>query len=216
MLSCNGSSKLTQLFWDKIFLKSVPGDLESKLTNDEICGAGQMKKILPFLFVGLLLVVDTGDLSASARGICRGFGGGRVHLHLHAGPRYNRRGDDLVFLLMLSSTSTSIYCISIADEDDSWNRSPRRRYSMINYERLKEEGARGRGEYIAALSFYMGCPADVTEEFAASVQANYQGLFRPPVEFKIDPFLERLGQIISDNPKLSRSCTAATSENSHL
>ena len=166
-----------------------------------------MKKIIVIMFIGTVLLATAGEVSASMRGICRGYGTGRVHVHVHSGSRYRGGGDDLIFLLMISSTSTSIYCISIADEEEDWRRSRRQRYSLINYERLKEEGARGRGEYLAALSYTMGCDSTVRGEFASSIQKTYGSLFKPSGEFRVKGFMDRLEEMISENPKLRSGCT---------
>ncbi len=174
-----------------------------------------MRKNIIYLVLILIFILIAGDLSASSSGICRGFGSGRVHVHVNAGRRHNSRGDDLLFLLMVSSTSTSIYCISTADDEDEWSSSQSRRrsrYSYINYDRLKEEGARGRGEYLAALSYYMGCPTTVTGEFGASVQKKYRILFGPSNEFQGDGFLDQLAGMISENPTLRTSCVSALTD----
>lgn len=176
-----------------------------------------MKKGIAILIMGLVAAVIPSDLSAYSRGICSGYGGGpRVHVHVHGGSRYNQRGNDLVLLLMLSSTSTSIYCISIADEEEEWRGSRRRRYSLINYDRLKEEGARGRGEYLTALSFHMGCPSTVTDDFAAAVQQQYRTVFKASSDFQIDHFMNQLEGIISDNPKLRAACGSGSSDPKQL
>lgn len=174
-----------------------------------------MRKTIGTLILLLILIGTFDSAYAYSRGICSGYGTGRVHLHVSAGRRHNRGGDDIILLFMLSSTSTSIYCISIADEADDegrLRRSRRNRYSDINYDRLKEEGARGQGEYLAALSFSLGCPAAISDEFAASVQKNYSVLFKNPAEFQRDAFMSRLDQLISNNPNLRSQCTLDPAE----
>ncbi len=171
-----------------------------------------MKKTV-LLFLGLLLFLAAEDVSAYSRGICSGYGSGYTHVHVSPGRRYDRQSNDLIVLMMLSSTSTTIYCISIADREEDWDR-PRRdrsRYSLINYDRLREEGARGRGEYLTALSFYMGCPATATQKFAGSVQRKYSQLFLPPQEFRPDTFMAKLEGIISENPVLRTQCRQVSS-----
>ena len=165
------------------------------------------------MLLGLLLFPAADDVSAYSRSICSGYGSGYTHVHVSPGRRYDRQSNDLIFLVMLSSTSTTIYCISIADREEDWGRSRRgrSRYSLINYDRLREEGARGRGEYLSALSFYMGCPSSVTDEFADAMQRQYSRLFRPPQEFKPDTFMAELEGIISENPALRAQCTQSSS-----
>jgi len=171
-----------------------------------------MRILFGILILGLLFASPVDLVFARSRGICGGYGGPHINVHAHTGRRHSGgRGDDLVFLLMLSSTSTTIYCISIADDEyDERNtrRSRRNRYSYINYDRLKEQGARGRGEYLTALSFSLGCPATAGDEFAEAVQKNYATLFKKSPEFQGDLFLTQLDQIISDNPRLRAQCTS--------
>ncbi len=171
-----------------------------------------MRYLFGILILGLLIASPMDPVFARSRGICSGYGGPHVNVHAHTGGRRGRggRGDELVFLLMLSSTSTTIYCISMADDEYDERDSRRRRrhrYSYINYDRLKEQGARGRGEYLAALSFSLGCPAGAGDEFAEAVQKNYATLFKKSPEFKGERFLTQLDQIISDSPSLHAQCT---------
>lgn len=168
-----------------------------------------MKNTAILMIAGFFLLVTAGDLAAYSRGICRGYGGG-VHVRVYAGPRYHSRNDDLIILFMLSSTSTSIYCISIADEEEGWQSSGHRRYSLINYDRLKEEGARGRGEHLVALSYFLGCPADVGGDFAVSVQKNYRTLFTPSRDFQADRFMNRLKVMVLSDPILRSRCKAGS------
>ncbi len=171
-----------------------------------------MRRLFGILILGLLLTSPLEPVFAYSRGICSGFGGGpHVRVHVSSGRRYNSGNDDLVVLLMLSSTSTSIYCISIADDgydNRGSSRSRRNRYSYINYDRLKEEGARGRGEYLAALSYSLGCSTAMVDEFAMSVQKNYTTLFKKTAKFQAEAFMAQLDQIISDNPNLRAQCTS--------
>ncbi len=165
------------------------------------------------LVLGLLVATPLDNVFAYSRGMCGGYGRGpHVNLHVSSGGRHRGggRGDDIIILFMLSSTSTSIYCISFADDADDergTNRSRRNRYSFINYDRLKEEGARGRGEYLTALSFALGCSAAMTDEFAIAVQQNYATLFQKPAGFQSDGFMTQLDRIISENPNLRARCT---------
>ena len=172
-----------------------------------------MRIFFGFLILGLFLTSPLESIFAYSRGICSGYGRGpHVSLHVSPGRRHNRGGgDDIIFLFMLSSTSTTIYCISIADDvDDGYDtrRRRRNRYSYINYDRLKEEGARGRGEYLTALSYAIGCSAAMADEFAMSVQKNYTALFKNSAEFQSEPFMAQLDQIISENPNLRAQCAS--------
>jgi|GEM_PF-2894294 len=184
-----------------MFCNSLASEMDNRQRDTPV------KKSIGILILSLILCGSASSVAAYSRGICSGYGTGRVHVHVNAGYRSNQRGNDLIFLLMISSTSTSIYCISVADDEDDWDSNRRNRYSYINYERLKEEGARGRGEYLAALSFYMGCPATAADEFGASVQQHYNQLFRSAAEFEAPVFMNRLDQLISGNQKLRAQCT---------
>ena len=172
-----------------------------------------MRLLFGILILGMLFASPIEEGFARSRGICGGYGGPHVNVHAHTGRRHGGggRGDELVMLLMLSSTSTTIYCISMADDEyDEYDtrRSRRNRYSQINYDRLKEQGARGQGEYLTALSFSLGCPASVGNEFAESVQKHYATLFKGSPDFQSEHFLTQLDQIISDNPRLRAQCTS--------
>ncbi|NQU65092.1 MAG: DUF3015 family protein, partial [SAR324 cluster bacterium] len=192
----------------------ILADLPNRKTTviGKLQRVSSMQEIIVTLILGLVLNSAADSAFAYSRGVCGGYGSPRVYLHVNAGPRHNRGGDGdkLILFFMLSSTSTSIYCISMADEEEDWNSSRRNRnnrYSYINYDRLQEESARGQGEYLAALSYALGCPAEVTTEFAASVQKNYLTLFKKSPEFQGETFMSHLDQLISDNPKLQSLCT---------
>lgn len=166
-----------------------------------------MKKTIATAITGFLLAsAAAGDAGAYARDICYGYGTGRVHVHLHAGPRYHRQDNELVFLLLLSSTSTSIYCLAVADDEEQRRYTRRRRFSHLNYEQLRHDGARGQGEYLAALSSLMGCPPERLPEFGASVQKRYPILFPAADTFEAAGFINQLQTMIADTPRLKAAC----------
>jgi hypothetical protein len=173
-----------------------------------------MRRLLGILILGLFFTGFFEPVFARSRGICSGYGGPHLNVHTQSGYRRGGGGgggDELIMLLMLSSTSTTIYCISIAGDkvaERDTTRSRRNRYSSINYDRLQEQGARGRGEYLTALSYSLGCPATAAAEFGESVQKNYATLFKRSAEFEGERFLAQLDQIISDNPRLRAQCSS--------
>ncbi len=77
-----------------------------------------MRNLFGILILGLLIASPIDPVFARHRGICGGYGGPHVNVHAHTGRRHGRggRNDELVMLMMLSSTSTTIYCISMADD----------------------------------------------------------------------------------------------------
>lgn len=165
------------------------------------------KKKAGFLFLFLLLMLIEGT-TLLARGICNSRGGGHVNVHYHG--YYGRKSnmDDIMMLFMLSSTSTTIYCISF-DDDELWYDSKKRRrsqYSQLNYEQLKEDGARGSGEHLAVLSGFLGCPVSSQKYFSSVVQQNYQDLFPPEKNRGKKVLLLKLGTMIQTDINLRKVC----------
>ncbi len=139
-----------------------------------------------------------------AGNICDGLGNSRVGGHVHFGTPPK---DDLVFLLLLSSTSTTIYCITHNEEREKRRYSLNlENYSETNFAQLMEEGAKGGGEHLIALSALMGCPPKVQRQFFSAIQENYKELFSAKSTIKAETFLPQLTQLIQDNPTLFLHC----------
>ena len=168
--------------------------------------------LIVFLATVILLgFVTTTDTFAYSRGICSSRGPS-VHFHVHG--RYrgtHSQNDDLFFLFMLSSTSTTIYCLTLADEEEGWRQKryrDRRRYSSINFKYIQEQSAQGKGEYLASLAHLHGCDDQSIKPFSKTLQTNYKTLFpgTGKTESNPDLFLKRLHKIIQDTPVLGESC----------
>jgi len=166
------------------------------------------KKKVVIFFIFLLFIFAEGA-ALSARGICSSRGGGHVNVHYG---NYGRGGnmDDLMMLFMLSSTSTTIYCISF-DDDSIWYDSKNRRrsqYSQLNYDQLKEDGARGKGEHLAVLSRFLGCPASSQQHFSSLVQKNYRNLFAAEKKSHSNKeLILRLEVMIQKDATLNETCS---------
>jgi len=164
---------------------------------------------IKFLFGLCLGLTLSQDLAAYARSICDSGGSGRVHFHVHVGYRYDRRGDEMLMLFMLSSTSTTTYCLSIADEEqDRYRsaRSERRRYSYLNYEAIREDVARGGGEHLNTLARLLGCPTERIPGVAQLTQKNYRLLFRETSEEAAEQLIPRIGELVGQDPDLKEAC----------
>lgn len=163
--------------------------------------------ILATIFcLGLSLVVD---IEAYSSGICSGAGPGRIQYHMQVGGRRSRQHDDFVALLLLSSTSTTIYCMTLADEEENWRSSryqQKRRFSALNYESLQEESAKGRGEYLTALAYFFGCTDSSISQFSAAIQADYNQLFPTSPNPDIETFMLKLDDMIQQNVTLKKEC----------
>ena len=139
----------------------------------------------------------------TARSFCDGFGG-NVGVNGNIGGSMN---DDAIMLLLLSSTSTTIYCVSIEEKRENRRTSLNlEHYSETNFAKLMEEGAKGGGEHLGALGVLMGCPPEAQTDFSQTIQDHFSDLFQAESPTREQQFLNHLSQLIQDHSTLKSDC----------
>ncbi|MCP4749549.1 MAG: DUF3015 domain-containing protein [Proteobacteria bacterium] len=155
------------------------------------------------IFLGLLLCMGE---PAYSRSLCSGlYVGGNIRMPAGSGGR----GDELAALFLISTTSTTIYCISFDSEQrQAANTDSQRRwrYSFRNFPSLREEGAKGKGEHLNALAALYGCPSHTRADFAAEIQSHYRILFEDSSEREKERLVPKLDRMILGNQELKEKC----------
>lgn len=148
--------------------------------------------------------------SVHGRGICESGGyhsGPRVNVHVGYGHR-SGNADELLLLLLFSSTSTTIYCISEENERRKRHSKNLEEYTTTNYAKLMEEGAKGEGEHLFALTQLFGCNSTVKDRFFELVQSQFEQLFSDETENEKNTFAEKMATTINNDQILSTNCEA--------
>ena len=90
--------------------------------------------------------------------------------------------------------------------DSVQNEKAQEDFVAVNYEKLSEEMAQGRGQYVSALAELMGCNAAAHADFAHLSQTKYETLFSAP-EMDAHAMLGTLKGEMAKDAVLSNSCT---------
>ena len=130
-------------------------------------------------------------------------------------------GSDLLGILV-SFTMTTAYtfvvasCYSSQASTDSTNRR-NSEYAEIRQQlfvrsvadRLGGDAARGAGEYLEAMAYPHGWPAETHAEFARLAQSNFTRLF-PDHDVDSEVVLHNIREMIAADPLLASSCRFAS------
>ena len=80
-------------------------------------------------------------------------------------------------------------------------------YAEVNLQKLSQEMAQGRGEYLSNFASLMGCKDEASKSaFSKFTQEKYQALF-PTESTDSTAMLQVLSTEMAANPKLSKACS---------
>ena len=79
-----------------------------------------------------------------------------------------------------------------------------KKFLLVNADHLAEEISVGKGEYLVAYAYLLGCSANSQADFARITQSNYEEIYSQPDN--PDHILSATREVISSAPELSGSC----------
>ena len=126
-------------------------------------------------------------------------------------------GPDFLISLITTAPITTTFCllatpfvisteVSSSEDEVAYQKLQQYRFVAVARDNLVKDMARGGGEYLSAMAYLQGCPAEVHNDFANMTQRHFNQIFPQP-EMDTKTILLNLEAQIALDTKLAVQCS---------